>query len=174
MSCRRAAALCTMAILTLTAADLRGQAGTPAQAPTATVSSIPIGTRVGESPTQYDDGGRRDPFVSLIAPKAAPQGASLSAVRARPAAGLAGLAVSDAVVKGLIRSGTTLIALLQGPDGRTYMAKRQDRLQDGVVTRIESDGVVFTERVADAAGVVHARDIRKPLRAAVSGSGGQS
>jgi len=49
------------------------------------------------------------------------------------------------------------------------MAKRKVRLHDGVVTRIESDAVVFTERSADAAGVVHARDVRKPLRAVVSG-----
>jgi Tfp pilus assembly protein PilP len=144
-----------------------------AQKPAPTVPSIPLGTRVGESPTQYDDGGRRDPFVSLIVPKVAPSGAPLAG-RPNPAAGLAGVSVSDVVVKGLIKSGTTLIALLQGPDGRTYMAKRLDRLQDGVVTRIDSDGVVFTERIADAAGAVRARDVRKPLRATVSGSGGQS
>jgi len=124
------------------------------------------------TPKAYADGGRRDPFVSLIVPKAAPNVSANS--RPKPAvAGLAGLAVSDAVVKGLIKSGTTFIALLQGPDGRTYMARRQDRLQDGVVTRIESDGVVFTERAADATGIVHSRDVRKPLRATNSGSGGQ-
>lgn len=152
-------------------ATLRAQQPTVKPVPPAS-NEIPLGTRVGESPTQYEDGGRRDPFVSLIVPKVAPTSGNRAANPARPAAGLAGLAISDVVVKGMVRSGTTLIALLQGPDGRTYMAKRQDRLQDGVVTRIDSDGVVFTERIADAAGVVRARDIRKPLRAAVSG--GQS
>lgn len=132
---------------------------------------IRVGSRVGESPTSYDDGGRRDPFASLIVPKPTPT--SRPGGGAGPvAAGLGGVSVTDVVVKGVIRSGNTLIALLQGPDGRTYMAKRQDRLHDGVISRIEIDAVVFTERSADAAGVVRARDIRKPLRAVVSG--GQS
>jgi Tfp pilus assembly protein PilP len=104
----------------------------------------------------------------LIVPKVAPAGKPAPG-RTRPAAGLGAVSVSDVVVKGLMRSGTTLIALLQGPDGRTYMAKRQDQLQDGVVTRIDVDAVVFTERSADAAGVVRARDVRKPLRPVVSG-----
>lgn len=126
-----------------------------------------VGARVGTPPAEYDDGGRRDPFVSVITPKSAPVAGTVA--RSRPAAGLAGVSIADVQVKGLIKSGATLIALLQGPDGRTYMAKRQDRLQDGSVSRIDSDAVVFTERVADAAGVVRARDVRKPLRAAVSG-----
>jgi hypothetical protein len=136
-----------------------------------TPSQIRVGSRVGESPTSYDDGSRRDPFASLIVPKPTPT--SRPAAGSGPvAAGLGGVSVTDVVVKGVIRSGNTLIALLQGPDGRTYMAKRQDRLHDGVISRIEIDAVVFTERSADAAGVVRARDIRKPLRAVVSG--GQS
>jgi len=139
--------------------------------PAPTAPQVHIGSRVGESPTGYDDGGRRDPFVSLIVPKTPPAGKPLPG-RAGTAAGLSSVSVSDVVVKGLVRSGTTLIALLQGPDGRTYMAKRQDHLQDGVVTRIDVDAVVFTERTADAAGVVRARDVRKPLRPVVSG--GQS
>jgi len=165
----RCAALVVLTVLLTRTPWLQAQAARPAPPSAPVASPIPLGTRVGEPPTQYDDGGRRDPFVSLIAPKAAPTPANSAAARARPVAGLGGLAISDVVVKGLIRSGTTLIALLQGPDGRTYMAKRQDRLQDGVVTRIESDAVVFTERSADAAGVVRARDVRKPIRAVVSG-----
>lgn len=127
----------------------------------------PPAAKAAAKAAEYDDGGRRDPFVSLIVPKApaTPRAAS----PARPAAGLAGLSIADVQVKGLIKSGTSLIALLAGPDGRTYMAKRADRLADGVVTRIENDSVVFTERTPDAAGVMRARDVRKPLRATVSG-----
>ncbi len=137
------------------------------------LSAVPSLAAQTPSPKEYADGGRRDPFVSLIAPKVAPNAPASS--RPKPVVpGLGGLAISDVVVKGLVKSGTTLIALLQGPDGRTYMAKRQDRLQDGVVTRIESDGVVFTERAADAAGIVHTRDVRKALRVTTAGSGGQS
>ena len=133
---------------------------------------IQVGSRVGESPTTYDAGGRRDPFASLIVPKPTPATRAAGGGATRPAPGLGGVSVTDVIVKGVVRSGSTFIALRQGPDGRTYMAKRQDRLQDGVISRIDSDAVVFTERAADAAGVVRARDIRKPLRAAASG--GQS
>jgi Tfp pilus assembly protein PilP len=169
----------TMWMLCATFAGSSLSAQTPVPAPTppgaaSAPSTIRVGSRVGETPTEYDDGGRRDPFVSLIVPKVAPSSAAGAAARPRFVAGLAGISISDVVVKGTVRSGDTLIALLQGPDGKTYMAKRLDRLQDGVVTRIDSDGVVFTERTADAAGVVRARDVRKPLRPAVSGSGGQS
>ena len=157
-------------VLSLAASAVPVYAQTPPAAKPAasSASEIRVGSRVGVPPTTYDDGGRRDPFISLIVPKPSPT-ASPAASMARPAAGLGGVSVSDIAVKGMIRSGNTLIALLQGPDGRTYMAKKSDRLQDAVVTRIDNDGVVFTERVADAAGVVHARDVRKPLRAAVSG-----
>lgn len=119
----------------------------------------------------YDAGGRRDPFVSLIQPpKPAPK--PRAAVASRPAAGLAGIAVSDVQVKGVVRSGATFVALLEGPDGRTFLAKRLDRLVDGVVKGIERDAVVFTERVEDAAGAIRQRDVRKALK--VSVAGGQS
>lgn len=157
-------ALCAWLIAAVLVAGHPAWAQQPAGAPPP--ASARVGARVGES-AAYDDGGRRDPFVSVIRPKAAPLAGSVP--RAKPAAGLAGVSIADIQVKGLIKSGATLIALLQAPDGRTYMAKRQDRLQDGVVSRIDSDAVVFTERVADAAGIIRARDVRKPLRAAVSG-----
>ena len=118
----------------------------------------------------YDAGGRRDPFVSLIVPKttAAPRAAAAP----RPGSGLAGIAVSDVQVKGVIRSGATFVALLEGPDGRTFLAKRADRLRDGVIKGIEVGAVIFTERVADAAGAVRQREVRKALRSVVAG--GQS
>ena len=119
----------------------------------------------------YDAGGRRDPFISLIAPKANPA-APRAAATSRPGAGLAGLAVSDVQLKGVIRSGANFVAILEGPDGRTFMVKRLDRLMNGVVKGIESNSVVFTERVEDAAGAVRQRDVRKALRGVVAG--GQS
>lgn len=119
----------------------------------------------------YDAGGRRDPFISLIVPKAAPVAARAAAI-SRSGAGLAGVAVSDVQLKGVIRSGANFVAILEGPDGRTFMAKRLDRLMNGVVKGIENNAVVFTERVEDAAGAVRQRDVRKALRGVVAG--GQS
>lgn len=135
-------------------------------------AELRVGARVGEPESGYDAGGRRDPFASLIVPKVTTPAKAAAARAARPASGLAGVSVTDVVVKGVVRSGATMIALLQAPDGRTYMAKRQDRLQDGVVTSIDPEGVVFTARTEDAAGVVRARDVRKVLRASVAGGVG--
>ena len=164
----RCSTACMAALVVLVSARVDGQRP-DAPLPGTVTPAIRVGDRVGETPTAYDDGNRRDPFVSLIAPKAPPTSANATATRVRPVAGLAGVSVSDVAVKGLIRSGATLIALLQTPDGRTFMAKRLDRLQDGVVTRIDSDAVIFTEHTTDAAGAVRSRDVRKPLRPAVSG-----
>jgi Tfp pilus assembly protein PilP len=120
----------------------------------------------------YDAGGRRDPFRSLIVPKPGPVAPRVTTATSRPGAGLAGIAVSDVQLKGVIRSGANFVAILEGPDGRTFMAKRLDRLVNGVVKGIEHDAVVFTERIEDASGAVRQRDVRKALRAVVAG--GQS
>lgn len=146
-----------------------------AQAPAKAMPSTPV--RVGiATPLPaggYDAGGRRDPFVSLIVPKTTPAPAVRAATTARPGAGLAGIAVSDVQLKGVIHSGANFVAILQAPDGRTFLAKRSDRLMNGVIKGIESGAVVFTERVEDAAGAVRVRDVRKALRAAAV-AGGQS
>jgi Tfp pilus assembly protein PilP len=119
----------------------------------------------------YDAGGRRDPFVSLIVPRPTAV-APRAAAAPRPGAGLAGIAVADVQLKGVIRSGANYVAILEAPDGRTFMAKATDRLMNGVVKGIERDAVVFTERLDDGAGVTRQRDVRKSLRAVVTG--GQS
>lgn len=113
----------------------------------------------------YDALGRRDPFVSLVTPKPAPVAASASAAP-RPIAGLPGLAIKDAVVKGILRIGATAIAILEAPDGKTFIAHAQDRLRNGLVREITADSVVFVENVADDRGHVIPREVRKPLHAA--------
>lgn len=139
--------------------------GLAVAAPAVAQDRIPLGTLVGHSPTGlapavlsgYDDGGRRDPFTSLIVPKKA-------AASSRPRAGLASLSMADVSVKGIVRAGATIVAILEGPDGKSFVARRQDKLQDAVVKSIDVNGVVFVEQVVDALGVPHARDVRKALR----------
>ena len=90
----------------------------------------------------YDAGGRRDPFV---APFATTEPAAL----ARPAADTDGprsLRVDDAVVRGVVHSGATWVALLQAPDQKTYLVRTGDLLADGVVTSVTTEAVVFTRR----------------------------
>jgi Tfp pilus assembly protein PilP len=133
-------------------------------APAQAQAPLRIGTRVGaEVPVEtsgYDSAGRRDPFASLIVARPV---ASEGAVRPR-ATGLAGLAVADVSIKGVITSGQTWVAIVAAPDGTTYLARPNDRLHDAVVRRIDRDAVVFLAQVPDAAGVARPREIRKGLR----------
>ena len=141
---------------------------TAATAPVSTL--IKIGTRVGlPEKSTYDDGGRRDPFVSLIVERAPSVATGGNSMEAR-AKGLAGVSVVDAAVKGVITSGEKWIAIIAGPNGAMYLAHTNDKLHDGSVRRIDRDAVLFVVRVADGTGKMIAREVKKPIRAAAGES----
>jgi hypothetical protein len=113
---------------------------------------LKIGTRVGlPEKSGYDDGGRRDPFASLSVEKPQAIATTGDAVEIR-AKGLAGVAVVDASVKGIITSGNEWLAIIAGPNGAQYLAHTNDKLHDGSVRRIDRESVVFLARVADVTG----------------------
>ena len=105
----------------------------------------------------YDAGGRRDPFVRPIVP-------GKDAPAARPAPGLGGVSLADVLVKGIVRGDEAVMAILEGPGGKSYLARGQDRLRDAVIKSIDLGGVVFVEQVADMSGALVWRDVRKALR----------
>jgi Tfp pilus assembly protein PilP len=139
-------------------------------APVLAQERLPLGTHVGSGtgvsstgssqPPTYNEGGRRDPFVTLMIAKKS----GAAATAARPIVGLAGVALADVAVKGVIHNGATMVAVLEGPGGKSFVARSKDRLQDATVKAIDADGVVFIERVVDALGAVRTRDVRKSLR----------
>ena len=125
-------------------------------------AAIPVGSRVGEVPTGYDSGGRRDPFLSLIAPKrVAVSGGGANSLR--PRSGLASIALADVTVKGIVKNGKTMLAILEGANKQSFVARVQDRLMDGAIKSIDNEGVVFVE-VADPG--MRPNEIRKTLRPA--------
>ena len=128
------------------------------------LAALKIGTRVGLPSSGYDDGGRRDPFVSLIVEKAPAVATATGSMEAR-AKGLAGVAVVDAAVKGIITSGAEWLAIIAGPNGAQYLARANDKLHDGSVRKIERDSVVFVAKVADVTGKVLSREVKKGIRA---------
>ncbi len=134
--------------------------------PVTAQETMKIGTRVGMMPTGYEGQSRRDPFSPLVAPPTAPP--VTAAATTRRASGLAGMTADDVVLKGIISSGATRMALLEGTDGKTYLAKAQDRLQDAVIRRIEADAVVLLTNATQRAG---GREVRKALRPAGQGGG---
>ena len=125
-------------------------------------AAIPVGSRVGEVPTGYDSGGRRDPFLSLIAPKrVAVSGGGANSLR--PRSGLASIALADVTVKGIVKNGKVMLAILEGANKQSFVARVQDRLMDGAIKSIDNEGVVFVE-VADPG--MRPNEIRKTLRPA--------
>jgi hypothetical protein len=111
----------------------------------------------------YDPGGRRDPFVSLLSRGIEPvQGG-------KKATGLAGLTTNELVVKGILQSRGSYVALVSGPEGRTFSAHANDRLLDGVIRNVSPDGLVIMQEVSDPLSLVKQREVRKGLRAAEDG-----
>ncbi len=135
----------------------------PAQgAPAAPATPAAPGAKptTGGAGYSYDPAGRRDPFVSLTARGGELPGAS----GARPA-GPAGLLVNEITVKGVLKSPKGgFIALVQAPDGRTYITHAGDKVFDGTVKAITQDAVVFSQDVNDPLSLVKQREVRKAIR----------
>ena len=125
----------------------------------AAAAAIPVGSRVGELLSSYDSGGRRDPFSSLVTPQRSTSPAEGG--RPRPAHRLAGVALADVLVRGVVRSGDTLLAILEGPNRQSYVGRVNDALLDATVVRIDDDGVIFAEKTERGRAPNH---LRKSLR----------
>jgi hypothetical protein len=132
------------------------EAQTAATAATPPAVTIPVGTRVGEIPTGYNDGGRRDPFAALIRPKRT----GPLAADGRPRTGLATLPLADVTVKGIVKVGSQMQAILEAPGKQSFMARVKDRIMDAWVHSIDATGVVFAEDV----GTGTPPQVRKGLR----------
>ena len=128
----------------------------PAPAPAAPVEK-------GASPAPpaftYDPAGRRDPFVSLVG-----RGAAQDPSATRPA-GVPGMLINEISLKGIMKERNGFVALLQGPDKKTYAVRQGQRLFDGSVKSISQDTVVFSQDVNDPLSLVKQKEVRKTLRA---------
>lgn len=142
------------------------QPTTAAPAPGAAASGQPAAKPAeAGAPFTYNPEGRRDPFVSLIGKGSDPKNAG-----ARPP-GVPGLLINEVSVKGIVRNSAGFVAMIQGPDNKTYVVKAGDRLMDGTVKSIVQDAVVFSQDVNDPLSLVKQKEIRKSLRSAEGGRG---
>jgi type IV pilus assembly protein PilP len=155
-----------------TSAQQRGQSQAPATqnapaapAPTSTAAQQPAKPAEAGAPFTYNPEGRRDPFVSLVG-----RGSDPKAQGVRPP-GVPGLLINEVSVKGIVRNSVGFVALIQGPDNKTYVVKAGDRLMDGAVKSIVQDAVVFSQDVNDPLSLVKQKEIRKTLRSAEGGRG---
>jgi Tfp pilus assembly protein PilP len=107
----------------------------------------------------YDPGGRRDPFVSLLS-----RGTDAMANRDARPEGREGLGIAEVSIRGIVRTRNAFVAMIQGPDNKTYIIHTGDKMLDGAVKAITADSVVFAQDVNDPLSLVKQREVRKMLR----------
>jgi Tfp pilus assembly protein PilP len=108
----------------------------------------------------YNPEGRRDPFVSLLR-----RGADVKTRQGKAPAGVTGFLVSELVLKGIMQSRGDHVALVMGPDNKTYTVRANDRLLDGSVRAITADTLVCLQDVNDPLSLTKQREVRMTLRA---------
>jgi len=146
-------------------------APTPEAKPTATAVPAPTtgpgaaaapGTPASKAPPPeayvYRSEGRRDPFLSLIGTGDVPREGS------RKADGPAGLSVGEISVRGIMLSKGALVAMIQGPDRKTFIVHQGDKLLDGTIKSVTPQGLVFVQEVNDPLSLIKTREVRKMLR----------
>jgi Tfp pilus assembly protein PilP len=104
----------------------------------------------------YDPNGRRDPFLTLIGPS--------NDIKSKKNEGAAGMAVAEISVRGVLESRGKLVAMVKGPDNKTYIVHQGDRLLDGSIRSITPQGLVIEQEINDPLSVVKQREVRKLLR----------
>ena len=98
--------------------------------------------QVPETATDEEADGGRDPFARPVASGSRPS------VETRPS-GLSDLAVDEVVLRGVVTTRDGRLAVLEGPDGRAWVARPGERLHDGTLHRITADEVLFLRDAAD-------------------------
>jgi hypothetical protein len=144
-----------VAVALLAAVEATAQTPAPQSAPQAAErGAVP-------APYTYEAGGRRDPFLSLVG-----GGMETGAPGANRAEGAAGLTVGEINLRGIVQSRGTLIAMIQGPDNKTYLVHQGDRFVDGTLKSITAQGLVIVQELHDPLSLVKQREIHKQLRSA--------
>jgi len=131
----------------------------PAPAPAATPAQpAPAAPPTPEQTYTYQPEGRRDPFLSLIGTGLEPRGTS------HKGDGPAGMMTGEISVSGVVQSRNGLVAMIKGPDNKTYIVHQGDKLADGTIKSITPQGLIVVQEVNDPLSLMKQREIRKLLR----------
>jgi Tfp pilus assembly protein PilP len=106
----------------------------------------------------YQTDGRRDPFLNLLAAGAEPRATG------QRGDGPTGLTVSEISVRGVVQSKGALVAMVQAPDNKTYIMRSGDKLMDGTIKAVTTQGLVIVQEVNDPLSIEKQREVRKLLR----------
>ena len=101
----------------------------------------------------------RDPFRPVARRSAEPPRTAPDRPR-----GLPGLRVGEVELVGTVETGDARLAVLEAPDGRSYVTRAGDRLADGLVREVADEAVLFAVWLEDGReGAVPGRVVRKAL-----------
>jgi hypothetical protein len=132
----------------------------PANPPAGTGGKPAPATSPAPDNYTYEPAGRRDPFINLLGTGVEPR---LNSKRGG-GEGAAGWAVADISVRGIVQASGSLLAMVRGPDGRTFLVHPGDRFLDGTVKTITPQGLIISQEVNDPLSLIKQREIRKQLR----------
>ena len=164
----------SLALVTALYAAPSPQAAQPPAAPKPAQPAppaLPVAAKTAEKPAEpattpppppleayaYAPQGRRDPFVNLLGtgePEVGKRGE-----------GAAGMTTAEMSVRGILQSRGALVAMITGPDGKTYVVHQGDKLADGAIKSIMPQGLIIIQEVNDPLSLVKQREITKLLRA---------
>ena len=134
------------------------QAAPAAAPPAPTAPPSAAATPPAQEAYTYRSEGRRDPFLNLLG--TGPQGK----VTSRRNEGPGGLSVGEISVRGVMQSRGALVAMIEGPDKKTFIVHQGDKLLDGTIKSITPQGLVVVQEVNDPLSLIKQREIRKLLR----------
>lgn len=106
--------------------------------------------------------GRRDPFIS-------PVRLQEERMKSNPACttGARCLVISQVVLKGVVKTQSGMIAMVENAAKKQYNLREKDAVQNGLVLKITGDSVVFQESVTDPLGRPVTREVVKRVTAPV-------
>ncbi len=125
-----------------------------------TITALPSAVVLPPAPNDayvYTADGRRDPFLSLISGGSDPAGV-------RKGEGIASFTLAEISVRGIMQSRAALVAMIQGPDNKTYLIHQGDKLADATVKSVTAQGLIVMQDVSDPLSIQKQREVRKLLR----------
>ena len=149
--------LLVVALAPAARAQAPAQPAKPAALP-AEAARTPASTPPAQEAYTYRSEGRRDPFLNLIG--TGTEGKLIS----RKGEGPTGLTLGEISVRGIMQSRGALVAMIQGPDKKTYIVHQGDKLLDGTIKTITPQGLVVVQEVNDPLSLIKTREVRKLLR----------
>jgi type IV pilus assembly protein PilP len=138
----------------------------PAAAAPAPAPQAPAPAPQAPPPTEtyvYQPAGRRDPFLNLLA------SGSEGRATSRRGDGPASMNLAEISVRGVMQSRGSLVAMIQGPDNKTYIVHQGDKLLDGTIKSVTPQGLIVIQEVNDPLSLVKQREVRKLLRSLEDG-----